>query len=258
MQLTFRKVIAPVLLIVCLIYTNPSREELFRGTVSSHNNGWGLNFLSKYITSNLKGILSKEEWYNLGILSFLRKGNTFYHIGIAGFWIEQNYWTTIPAWFLIIQLIWTLIENNRIIIHTYIEFILSSLAFIYLSQIMESKFQNEKFESTFYLLCSLLIYLITQVILIPSGLFNRSQLYPGSMLGGMACAMLVYLTLMQYEPGYTDVYRWNTLHCSYSQTCLTVIILQLLTSRPIGIAGSIAGVIMSVLCLIGLLDERRW
>ena len=141
-----------VFLSIFLFYTNPSQELLTSKNNGSLSGVWSIPGISQMLGSHVRKLLFKEEFYNVTLASVLKHGPYSYSVGIAGFWVKSKFWSSIPGWFLIIQSIWAILENSRALRYNWLEYIASSLWFIFISQILESTFHNEKFESTFYCL----------------------------------------------------------------------------------------------------------
>jgi hypothetical protein len=251
-----RHIALPLLLMAFLFATNPSRDSLLKSARS--NGSTGLRWLATFLESNLRGMMAREEYHNFGVASMVRDNTASFSIGIGGFWIGKSFLSSVPGWFLIFQLVWAVVDGARSLAHQWVEVFISTLWFAHMAQLLEPMFYVEKFESTFYLLLSLVIYVVAYVVLFPSGLFKKSNLQPGSMLYGVGSAVLMYLTAMQGSTGHRSTFRWHTYDVPYSQLSLCVVLLQLLLGSPMGFAGTVAGGIMYLLVDSRVLDQTRW
>lgn len=252
-----RFVLKIALLLVFLVYTNPP-HELYNLKTNGSQSSYTIPYLSNFLNSHVRRLLFKEEFFNIHIASLLKHGPYSYSVGLAGFWVKSTFWSTIPGWFLIFQILLAIVENAQTLKFYWFEFVVSVLWFIFISQVLESSFHNEKYESTFYLLSSLCSYAVANLVLFPTHSFKKSSLHPGSMIYSMSSTILVFLTLMQESPGYHHSFQWNGLEVITSQCCLGLLMLQLLLGSPMGISGCITGGIMYAFVISRIFEQNNW
>lgn len=240
----------PVLFIAALVVCNPDKAELLNQlTQTSKSYLWTL---TQYLGSTVRNILTRTEVLNVGIASFVKASSNSYYVGVAGFWIEPSYWTSIPGWFVIIQVIWNTVANFTHIRYYWMEFSLSTLAFIFMSKQIDAKFQVEQAVFTFYSIASLFTYGITHLGLYPTRMFNKIQ--PGSMLYGVASSILVFVTANQDRVGYSTTLRWLGMDIPCAQLCLALIIVQLMLGHTMGFAGTLTGLLLYFLVVSDVLS----
>lgn len=236
--------------------TNPDISELRNQLrAPAKSNFWWMNRILASISS-VKGV-GFETIYNYGVVTFVKAGENSFHVGIAGLWVQSNYWTSIPGWFLMMQFIWHFVTSMKSFYYFWLEFLLSALWFIWLSRRIDVVFQVEKYTSTFFLVCALLTVAFANLVFYPIKLFKNNT-HPGSLLYGTASAILVFLTMNQDRPKYSSMLRWMEYDIELSQLCLLVVVAQLLLGHSVGFSGSVAGVILYYLAVVGVMDERNW
>lgn len=105
-----KRVLIPAALLVGLYLTNPDLLELRNQLkVPAKNHSWWMNKILASLAS-MKGF-GPENIYNCSIITFVKAGANSYHVGIAGFWVESTFWTSIPGWFLMMQFVWHFVTS---------------------------------------------------------------------------------------------------------------------------------------------------
>lgn len=251
-----KRVLIPIALLVGLYLTNPDILELRNQLrAPAKSNSWWMNRILASLAS-VKGF-GFETIYNCGILTVVKAGASSYHVGIAGLWVESNYWTSIPGWFLMMQFVWHFVTSMKAFYYFWLEFLVSALWFIWLSRRIDAVFEVEKYTSTFFLVSALLTVAMANLVFYPIKLF-RNNTHPGSLLYGTASAILVFLTMNQDRPKFSSTLRWWGCDIDLSQLCLLVVVAQLLLGHSLGFSGSVAGVVIYYLAVTGVMDERNW
>ena len=255
-MVSVKRVLIPIALLVGLYLTNPDVLELRNQLrAPAKSNSWWMNRILASLAS-VKGF-GFETIYNCGILTVVKAGANSYHVGIAGLWVEYNYWTSIPGWFLMMQFVWHFVTSMKAFYYFWLEFLLSALWFIWLSRRVDAVFEVEKYTSTFFLVSALLTVAIANIVFYPIKLFKNNT-HPGSLLYGTASAILVFLTMNQDRSKFSSTLRWWGCEVDLSQLCLLVVVAQLLLGHSLGFSGSVTGVIIYYLAVIGVMDERNW
>lgn len=250
---SYQPFVLPVLFVIALIITNPEKSELLKQlTNTSKSYLWTI---TQYFGAALRNFVTKTELINAGCMSLVKAGENSYYVGVAGFWIEPSYWTSIPGWFVITQVIWSTVANLRHIRSYWMELALSILGFIFMSKQLDAKFQMEQAVFSYYFVSSLLVYAITHLGLYPTRMFCTLQ--PGSMLYGVASSILVFVTANQERVGYSATLRWLGRDIQCAQVCLAVVVAQLMLGHTMGFAGTLAGLAMYYLVVNNILGESQ-
>ena len=167
--------------------------------------------------------------------------NTFF-IGISGFWIHPDFWSSIPGILLIINYIYSYIVSlkypHQSFMKYWFEIILITLFYCYNSLYLLQSFYFSEDKVFMILLTSfVLINFIVMFILHPSKLFYNNR-NPISYIYGVSSSIFIIIASTN------EFIMWNGNQFNSMQFLIGLIIFQLTNRHTYGFAGSVTGFII--------------